>query len=106
MCVSVPLTSFFNDVKLCVASYFMYGVSHEGKYCTKFLNQYSFICSTFYKLYKYNINISHNKVTDLRNSFNNLNVNNMYIKPWCGLMTSKVFKAHRFVYLLWYSRGT
>jgi hypothetical protein len=32
----------------------MYGVSHEGKYCTKFLNQYSFICSKFYKLYKYN----------------------------------------------------
>ena len=24
----------FNDVKICVASYFMYGVSHEGKYCT------------------------------------------------------------------------
>ena len=54
MSVSVPLTSFFNDVKICVASYFMYGVSHEGKYCTKFLNQYSFICSKFYKLYKYN----------------------------------------------------
>jgi hypothetical protein len=35
------------------------GVSHEGKYCTKFLNQNSFICSKFYKLYKYNINISH-----------------------------------------------
>jgi hypothetical protein len=28
------------------------GVSHEGKYCTKFLNQYSFKCSKFYKLYK------------------------------------------------------
>ena len=53
------------------------GVSHEGKYCTKFLNQYSFICSKFYKLYKYNIDISHNKTTGLRNSFNNLNVNNM-----------------------------
>ena len=26
---SVPLTSFFNDVKICVTSYFMY-----GKYCT------------------------------------------------------------------------
>jgi hypothetical protein len=39
------------------------GVSHEGKYCIKFLNQYSFICSKFYKLYKYNINISHNKTT-------------------------------------------
>ena len=86
----VPLTSFFN----------------EGKYCTKFLNQYSFICSKFYKLYKYNINISHNKTTGLRNSFNNLNVNYMYIKPWCSPMTSKVFKAQRFVYLLWYSRGT
>ena len=32
-------------------------VSHEGKYCTKFLNHYSFICSKFYKLYKYNINM-------------------------------------------------
>jgi hypothetical protein len=60
------------------ASYYMYRVSHEGKFCTKFLNQYSFICSKFYKLYKYNINISHNKATGLRNSFNNLNVNNMY----------------------------
>jgi hypothetical protein len=48
---------------LCVTSYFMYRVSHEGKYCTKFLNQYNFICSQFYKLYKYNINISHNKTT-------------------------------------------
>jgi hypothetical protein len=48
-----------------VASYFMYGVSHKGKYCTKFLNQYSFICSKFFKLYKYNINISHNKTTGL-----------------------------------------
>jgi hypothetical protein len=47
--------------------------SHEGKYCTKFLNQYSFICSKFYKLYKYSINISHNKTTGLRNRFNNLN---------------------------------
>jgi hypothetical protein len=43
-----------------------YRVSHEGKYCTKFLNQYSFICNKFYKLYKYNINISHNKTTGLR----------------------------------------
>jgi hypothetical protein len=32
-------------------------MSDEGKYCTQFLNQYSFICSKFYKLYKYNINI-------------------------------------------------
>jgi hypothetical protein len=152
MSVSVPFTSFFNDVKICVASYFMYEVSHEGKYCTKFLNQYSFICSKFYKLlnvflpnemlflyskrlheqknittvnsvtntwsiqqtpmfhgctitnkqnvepwkyctkflnqysficskfyklYKYNINISHNKTTGWRNSLNNLNVNYM-----------------------------
>ena len=77
MSVSVPLTSFFNDVKICVASYFMYRVSQEGKYCTKFLNQYSFICSKLYKLYKYNINISHNKTTGLRNNFNNLNVNNV-----------------------------
>ena len=106
MSVSVPLTSFFNDVKICVTSYFMYRVSHECKYCTQDLKQYSFICNKFYKLYKYNINISHNKTTGLRNSFNNLNVNNMYIKPWCGLMTSKVFKAQRCVYLLWYSRGT
>jgi hypothetical protein len=52
MSVSVPLTSFFNDVKIYVTSYFMYRVSHEGKYCTKFLNQYSFICSKFNKLYK------------------------------------------------------
>ena len=34
MSFSVPLTSFFNDVKICVTSYFMFGVSHEGKYCT------------------------------------------------------------------------
>ena len=33
MSFSVPLTSFFNDVKICVTSYFIYGVSHEGKYC-------------------------------------------------------------------------
>ena len=31
MSFSVSLTSFFNDVKICVASYCM---SHEGKYCT------------------------------------------------------------------------
>jgi hypothetical protein len=37
----------------------------KNKYCTKFLNQYSFICSKFYKLNKYNINISHNKTTGL-----------------------------------------
>ena len=87
MSVSVPLTSLLNDVKIYATSYFMYsvchvifhvyGVFHEGKYCTKFLNQYSFICSKLYKLYKYNIDISHNKTTGLRNSFNNLNVNNM-----------------------------
>ena len=47
--------------QICVTSYFMYRVSHEGKYSTKFLNQCNFICSNFYKLYKYNINISHNK---------------------------------------------
>jgi hypothetical protein len=34
MSFSVPLTSFFNDVKICVTSYVMYGVSHEGKFCT------------------------------------------------------------------------
>ena len=34
MSFSVPLTSFFNDFKICATSYFMYGVSHEGKYCT------------------------------------------------------------------------
>ena len=34
MSFSVPLTSFFSDVKICVTSYFMYGVSHEGTYCT------------------------------------------------------------------------
>ena len=77
MSISVPLTSFFNDAKICVTSYFMHRVSHEGKYCTKFLNQYSFICSKFHKLYKYNINISHNKTTGLGNSLNNLNVKYM-----------------------------
>ena len=34
MSFSIPLTSFFNDVKICVTSYFMYGMSHERKYCT------------------------------------------------------------------------
>jgi hypothetical protein len=34
MSFSVPLTSFFNDVKIFVTSYVMYGVSNEGKYCT------------------------------------------------------------------------
>jgi hypothetical protein len=34
MSFSVPLTSFFNDIKICVTSYFMHAVSHEGKYCT------------------------------------------------------------------------
>ena len=34
MSFSVPLSSFFNDVKICVTPYFMYAVSHEGKYCT------------------------------------------------------------------------
>ena len=34
MSFSIPLTSFFNDVKICVTSYFIYGVSHEGKYGT------------------------------------------------------------------------
>ena len=34
MSFSVPLTSSFNDVKICVTSNFIYGVSHEGKYCT------------------------------------------------------------------------
>jgi hypothetical protein len=48
--------SFYNDIKICVTSYFMYEVSHEGKSCTKFLNQHNFICSKFNKLYKYNIN--------------------------------------------------
>jgi hypothetical protein len=38
MSLSVPLTSFFNDVKIFVTSYFMYGVSHEGK--TTVLNFY------------------------------------------------------------------
>ena len=59
------MTSFFN-VKVCVTSYFISMVSHEGKFCTKFLNQYNFICSNFYKLYTYSINISHNKTTGLR----------------------------------------
>ena len=56
----------------------MYEVSHEGKSCTKFLNQHNFICSKFYKLYKYNINnTSHNETTGLQNNLNNLNVNNV-----------------------------
>jgi hypothetical protein len=41
------------------------------------LKTYNFICSKFYKLYKYNINISHNKTMGLRNNFNNSNV-----APW------------------------
>ena len=80
MSLSVPLTSFFNDVKICVMSYFMYRVSHEGKYCTKFLNQYNFIYVVNFINF-INITliyyISHNKTTCLRNSFNNLNVNNI-----------------------------
>ena len=28
------ISRFFNDVKICVTSYFMYGMSHEVKYCT------------------------------------------------------------------------
>ena len=88
MSVSVPLTSFFNDVKICVTSYFMYGVSHEGKYCTKLLNQY------------------------VVNFINFINITLIYhitkqrICETVSIMTSKVFKAQRFVYLLWYSRGT
>ena len=34
MSFSIPLTSVFNDVKICVTSYFIYGMPHEGKYCT------------------------------------------------------------------------
>jgi hypothetical protein len=34
MSFDVPLTSLFNDVKIRVTSYFMYGVSREGKYGT------------------------------------------------------------------------
>ena len=55
----------------------MYEVSYEGKSYINSLNQYNFICSKFFKLDKYNINISQNKTTGLRNNFNNLNVNNM-----------------------------
>ena len=80
---------------MCVTSYVM---SHEGKFCTKFLIQHNFICSKFYKLYKYNINMSHSKTTGLWNNFNILSVCNMSTKPWCGPMTSKVFKAQSFVY--------
>jgi hypothetical protein len=90
--------SFYNDVKICVTSYSMYELSHQGTSCIKFLNQHNFICSKFYKLYKYNINISHNKTTGLWNNFTNLNVNNIHTKPWCGPMTSNVFKAQRVVY--------
>jgi hypothetical protein len=81
MCVSVPLTSFFNDVKICVASYFMYGVvSHEGKCCTKFLNQYSFICSKFYKLYTYSINIY---------EFSLLHIFALVLQPWMSAYIRK-----------------
>ena len=74
MFLSVPLTFF---LQVCVTSYFIYEVSHEGNSCTNFLNQHNFICSKCYKPYKYNINIPHNKTTGLRNNFNNQNVNNM-----------------------------
>ena len=79
MSISVPLMSFFNDVKICVTSYFMYGVSHEGKYCTKFLNQYNFIYVVNFINFINITLISHtfNKTTGVRNSFNNLNANNM-----------------------------
>jgi hypothetical protein len=43
--------SFYNDVNICVTSYFIYEVSHEGKSCTKFQNQHNWICSKFYALY-------------------------------------------------------
>ena len=63
---------------MCIACYVCHVIFHmqnevsqEGKSCTKFLNQYSFICSKFYKLYKYNITIPHNKTTGLQNNFNN-----------------------------------
>jgi hypothetical protein len=49
----VSLDVRFRTFDVCRVN-FMYGVSHEGKYCTKFLNQYSFICSKFYK-HKQNI---------------------------------------------------
>ena len=72
------LHSFYNDVKICVTSYFRYEVSHEGKSCTKFLNQHNCICRKFNKLDKYSINTTHNKITGLLNNFNNLNVNNIH----------------------------
>jgi hypothetical protein len=59
-------------------SFYMYEVSYEEKSCINFLNQYYFICRNFFKLYKYNINISQNKTTGLGNNFNNLNVNNNF----------------------------
>ena len=81
--------SFYNDVKICVTLYFMYEVSHQGKYCTKFVNQHNFICSQFYQLYK---------TTGLWNKSTNLNVSTYTKNSWCGPMTSNVFKAQHFVY--------
>jgi hypothetical protein len=46
MSVSVPLTSFFNDVKICVASYFMYGVGclmKENTVLNFYINTVSYV---------------------------------------------------------------
>ena len=42
----------------------------------------------------------------MRQRMNNWIVNYMFLKPCFFPMTTKVFKAQRFAYLLWYSRGT
>jgi hypothetical protein len=92
--------SFFNDVKICVASYFMYGVSHEGKYCTKFLNQYSFICSKVYKLYKYNINMIRKMKIKDANLFNTVGC--------CIYTVAKsiiyLLFSYQTGYIMWHSR--
>ena len=43
MSVSVPLTSFFNDVKICVASYFMYGVGGDNTVLNFYINTVSYV---------------------------------------------------------------
>ena len=82
------LHSFYNDVNICVTSYCMYEVSHEGKLCTKYLNQHNFICRKCNKLYKYSINISHNKIMGLWNNFNNL-------KAYCLRFCWTILTVHK-----------
>jgi hypothetical protein len=54
--------------------------------------------------------IRNNKCIFLWNNFNNLNVNNMQTKPWCGPWRRKFSRLNDlFIVMfitLWYSRGT